>query len=425
MTHKPIRVAVALCVCCIVLAVPAALSKHARADPATAQKKKAAGQTGAASLAKAVNQFGLKLYDLLRAERGENNTVISPYGLSTALTMTSAGAAGETAEQMRRVLLGDVARGADAHTSFASPAGEFSAGAGKRSYELSMANGLWVRQGRSLQPRFRELLRTSYAAELRQLEFGGGAERARAEINGWVRQKTGGKIPELLGPSSLPPNTQMVLTNAAYLKATWEKRFDPEQTAAGDFRVDGGRKVEARFMYQVGRFLYREGDGYQAVELPYSGGDLSMLLVLPSADKTLDGLAPGVLEGLLSAAQGAAAARLVGVYLPRFRAETALGLKPALERMGMPLAFSDRADFSGIDGRRDLAISDVFHQTYVDVDEAGTEAAAASGVVIRPKAMLTPEAEFRADRPFVFFIRDNRTGTVLFMGSVLNPTAGA
>jgi serpin B len=369
------------------------------------------------------NRFGLKLYNLIHAERG-GNVIISPYSLSSALTMTSAGAAGETGEQMRRVL-GEGLQGADAHPAFAWLTKRFSAGAGKRPYELSIANGLWVQQGKSLKPRFRDLLRTAYAAELRQLEFGEGTERARAEINDWASQKTRGKITELLGPSSLPPNTRLVLTNAVYLKATWERRFDPEQTAEGDFHVGGGQKVQTKFMYQVGKFLYREGDGYQSLELPYAGGHLSMLLVLPSGDKSLDGLTPGVLEGLLSEVPGVAPGRVVEVYLPRFRAETALGLKATLERMGMPLAFSSQADFSGIDGQRDLTISDVFHKTYVDVNEAGTEAAAASGVVIQPKGMLNPEAEFRADRPFVFFIRDIKTGTVLFMGSVLNPAAGA
>jgi serpin B len=239
-----------------------------------------------------------------------------------------------------------------------------------------------------------------------------------------VEEQTGGKIKNLLQPSHLSPNTSLVLTNAIYFKGDWSSPFSKAGTKDEVFTVTEDKRVPVPMMHRTGRLNYSDGEDFQALELPYAGDDLSMVIVLP---KKMDGLAR-VEESLTSEKLSAWLAKLgprrVDVALPKFKVEAGFELQKVLPAMGMPLAFTGSADFSGIDGKRDLFISAVIHKAFVDVNEEGTEAAAATAVVLaRPSAVVRPPPAvvFRADHPFAFLIRHNRSGSILFLGRVVNP----
>jgi serpin B len=292
-----------------------------------------------------------------------------------------------------------------------------------RPYKLSVANALWGREGETFLPDFLRLLREHYGVGLRLVDFR-SAEQARETINSWVEEQTGGRIKDLLQPPLPRPDTSLLVTNAIYFKGDWATPFPMAATRDEDFKVTLDKVVPLPMMHRTGRLNYFEGDGFQALELPYAGGDLSMVVLLP---RKVDGLA----EFEQSLTAGSLAASLLGlrphrveVALPRFRMESAFELAPVLSAMGMPAAFNDAADFSGINGRRDLYLSAVVHKAFVDVNEEGTEAAAATGVAVARMAIAVrpePVVVFRADHPFVFLIRLNRTGSLLFLGRVVNP----
>jgi len=370
-----------------------------------------------AELARGINRFAFDLYG--RLGEGEGNLFVSPYSLSTALAMTYAGARGETAEQIDRML----------RFPIESPRLHSANGAlirglqsGEHSYQLSVANALWGQEGIRFRPDFLKLAEGEYGARLDSVDFRGDAAGARQQINAWVSEQTKGKIKELLKPPNPSPQTALVLTNAVYFRAAWAVPFSEAMTKPEDFRAAADSVVRVPMMHQTGLFGYLDGEQFQALELPYDGGDLSMMILLPKQADGLDGLersmggdkAAGRLSGLKPSR--------VAVALPKFRLSSAFELKPVLSAMGMPLAFSPKADFSGISEGEDLAVSDVVHEAYVSVDEKGTEAAAASAVIMGRSAPPTgPIVTFRADHPFVFLIRDRATGCILFIGRVRNP----
>ena len=364
------------------------------------------------------NQFAIDIYARLRQQPG--NLFLSPYSLSTALAMTYAGARGETAEQMAKVLHFDVTPDR-LHPAFEALIRQVNENKG-RPYRLSVANALWGQEGDPFLPEFLRLLADRYGAGLRRVDFH-FTEQARRTINAWVEEQTEGKIKDLLKPPNLLPVTSLVLTNAIYFKGDWASPFPKGATTDETFTVTGDDRVSVPMMHRVGHFNYLDGGGFQALELPYAGDTLSMVVLLP---KRVDGLTE--FEGGLSA-KGLAdwLARLrprrVDVALPRFRIEARFELQKVLPAMGMPAAFGGKADFSGINGMRDLFISAVIHQAYGDVNEEGTEAAAATAVVMGRGAAARPEpiVSFRADHPFVFLIRDIRTKSILFFGRVTNP----
>ncbi len=373
------------------------------------------------TLAARNNAFALDLYQQL----GEGNLFFSPYSISSALAMTYAGARGKTAEEMARALhfggLGGVG-GEGIHKAFGELTDSLNALGRKGNFKLSVANALWAQEGYEFEAEFIGLTKKYYGAGLFQVDFANDAAGARERINEWVSEKTEGKIQELIGRGLLTPDVRLVLTNAIYFLGNWEHPFKEKRTSDEPFHVDDTTTVTIPMMHQEGHFHYFERDDFQALELPYKGGDLSMVILLPRKVEGLKGLEAGLAPDSLSAWLGRLAPERVDISLPRFKLETKFRVDGALEELGMKDAFEPtRADFSGMTGKRDLFISAVVHKAYVDVNERGTEAAAATGVTMALAMAPTPAKTFRADHPFIFLIKENTTGTILFMGRLVNP----
>jgi serpin B len=391
-------------------------------DQAQAQEN-AAGQADLAALVRGNTTFGLDLYAQLRGSPG--NLFLSPFSLSTALAMTEAGARGETARQMADVLHFPFAT-SRVDAAFESLIKSLRPGAakGNRGYQLHTANALWGQRGYHFLPEFLATVRGPFGATFEEVDFLAATEDARRTINAWAEQETEGKIQDLIAPGVLDSSTRLVLTNAIYFKGTWTNPFKTEQTRDEDFHLAADRDVRVPMMHQTGRFAYFEDEAVQVLELPYAGGDLAMVVLLP---KTVDGLAAfekTLSAGSLAERLGKLEGREVAIALPRFKLTAGFELTGPLAKLGMTLPFSDRADFSGINGGKEpLRISAVIHKAYVDVNEVGTEAAAATAVGIR--ATMVPVAQpptpFRADHPFLFLIRDRRTGSLLFLGCLTQP----
>ena len=368
--------------------------------------------------AESTNRFAMDLYDLLRREEG--NLFFSPYSITSALAMVWAGAQGDTAREMAETLRFDKPE-KDVHAGFQT----LNAVVNKPSdaVTLRVANALWGQRDYSFLQPYLDLVRTCYGGALESVDFIGDAEGARQRINAWVEKKTEDRIKDLLPPRSLDDMTRLVLTNAIYFKGLWENEFDPDKTRDEPFHLLDGQVVEAPRMHQTQEVPYAENDAVRAVHLPYQGGDVSMLVLLP---RDVDGL-PGV-EAELDAAYIEAllermATRRVRLGLPRFTTTSEFSMGGTLKKMGMPKAFSPvEADFSGMTGDRDLFISAVVHKAFVEVNEEGTEAAAATGVVMKITAtMPTDPTEFIVDRAFLFILRHEPTGAILFMGRITDP----
>lgn len=387
-------------------------------------------QADLAELVTGNSSFAFDLYQALRQEK--DNLFYSPYSISVALAMTYAGARGETKRQMAETLHFTLSQ-EKLHPAFnaldlklASRGREPTAKGGKP-FKLKVANALWGQTGYSFLPEFLDLLAINYGAGMRLVDFASAPEAARITINRWVSDQTEGKIQDLLPAGSITPSTVLVLTNAIYFSASWHYPFDEKLTQDGVFHLLDGTEVTVPMMHQRELFNYAEGNGYQAVELPYRGKDkfsweLSMVILLPEAGRFEE------FESSLDAARVAAIIseferKPVDLAMPKFSYDSSFSLGKTLAAMGMPLAFGSAADFSGMDGTRNLSIGDVVHKAFVSVDEAGTEAAAATAVIVLTAAPPAPEAVMSIDRPFIFFIRDIETEAILFVGRVLNPVA--
>jgi serpin B len=290
-------------------------------------------------------------------------------------------------------------------------------------YQLNVANRLWGQQGYGFVPGYLALTRDAYGAELQTVDFARATEDARSRINTWVEEQTRGKIPNLIPPGVLDSLTRLVLTNAIHFKGDWAATFPEQATEDAPFFPSGEDEVIVPLMHRRGSYRYAEGDGLKILELPYGTGDLAMVVLLPDAK---DGL--GALEARLGAEQlGRWLAGLrrqeVAVALPRFSLSSQFTLNQALSTLGMTLPFQQgQADFSGMDGSRELYITAAIHKAFVDVNEEGTEAAAATGIVVGVRSALPSEPKvFRADHPFLFLIRDTRTGSILFLGRLTQP----
>ena len=364
--------------------------------------------------------FALELYGQLRTQEG--NLFCSPYSLSTALAMAYGGARGETAAQMAKVLRFDLAA-AGLHPAFATLAAELNAIQQKGQVKLAIANSLWPQHGCEFLPAYLDLCQKQYGVAITPLDFAKATESARQTINAWVENKTNKKIQELFPPGVLDPMTRLVLVNAIYFKGTWASPFDPQLTKTVPFQVSAGSPVNAPLMQLTKKFRYAESPELQVLELPYAGNDLAMVVLLP---RTGDGLA--ALEKSLTPAKLAAwttgwRSREVQLWLPKFKTTSQFSLNQTLATLGMTNAFTDQADFSGMDGKKDLLISAVVHKAFVEVNEEGTEAAAATGISIAATSFEEPQPPvlFRADHPFLFLIRDNQTGSILFLGRIVDP----
>jgi serpin B len=364
--------------------------------------------------------FALDLYSQLRGEPG--NLFFSPYSLSTALAMTYSGAAGETAEQMASVL--HFPRNADQlHPAFAALVRELQGGQ-TNGYELHLANALWGQKGHGFRADFLKLTQQYYGAALREVDFVEATEEARQTINAWVEQQTRDKIKDFLEPGILDTLTRLVLTNAIYFKGAWATPFEQAQTRDGSFRVTPQQGATVQMMHQTSRFNYLEANEFQALEMPYTGGRLALMVLLP---RKVDGLSE--LERTLTAENltgwtAKLRPRKVAVELPRFKVTGTFLLNDVLSQMGMPLPFDDtRADFSRMDeGPPGLYLFAVVHKAFLDVNEEGTEAAAATAAVMSLRGISTEKPTvFRADHPFIFLIRDISTGSLLLQGRLVNP----
>lgn len=406
-------------------------------------RRAAVDKASAARAAELVTAFTADLYRRMAAAgagggaagagQGAGNLVCSPLSVATALGMTVQGAAGLTAEQMLRVLHADA--GAGAAERLGAALGSLDQvlssraklherpGATPVRVELATANSLWGQQGVSWQRPFLDALAKNFGAGLRQVDYRRAAEPARVAINAWVSGQTKTRIPNLIPSGVLDALTRLVLVNALYLKAPWEVPFELRDTDQGSFKRLDGSTVRVPMMHGTMYTLgYQSGPDWAAVDLPYAGSELAMAVIVPAAgrfaavERSLD---PARLAGLLT---GFRPGR-VRVDLPRWRTRHAASLAQLLAALGMPAAFGDQADFSGMTRTERLSISAVLHEAFIAVDENGTEAAAATAVVMAGSALMSPPPRVTADRPFLYVIHDVATGTPLFIGRVTDPTA--
>ncbi|MEN4010794.1 MAG: serpin family protein [Bellilinea sp.] len=387
------------------------------------QTSPAASESALAELVSGNTAFALNLYQMLARQPG--NLFYSPYSISLALAMTYAGARAETEQQMAQALHFNLPQ-AELHPAFnlldqrLRPLDDQPAQDEEQPFQLNIANSLWGQQDFEFLDEFLDTLAANYGAGMYRVNYN-QPEDARLKINAWVEDQTRDKIKDLIQPGSLSPLTRLVLANAIYFKAAWQSPFDKEATSAGEFTLLDGSEVSAEMMSQWQDMYYLRGEDFAAVDLAYRDSNMSMLVIVPDAGKFADveaGLTPEGLETI----RGGLAMASVRLSMPKFSFESSFGLSEALKELGMPAAFDDElADFSGMTGKPDLVISDVVHKAFVDVNEDGTEAAAATAVIMKVMAMPLEEAELTIDRPFLFLIQDRSNGTVLFLGRVVDP----
>lgn len=369
-------------------------------------------------------------WDLVRTA-GDGNVILSPASVWGALAMTHAGARGGTAAEIAGVLgMPDdreqlAAAVESLRSTFKIAKGQF--------VTLERANRLWVQRGKPLDPAFTTLLQERHNAAPGEVDFAGAAEAARAEVNKWVSDNTEGRIVELMKSGTIDPLTRLVLTNAIYFKAPWAEPFDKGATRPEPFMLRGGQMAEVPFMHRSGRLTAGKvnvaGHPVTACEIPYAGNRLAMLVAVPDEADGLDQVVAGLdshwRDKWTVNGTKALQSRPVDLALPRWTARRPLSLKEPLMAMGMKQAFEGGlADFSGIDGTRDLVVSAVVHEGFVDVTEEGTEAAGATGVAIGVRSAAPPTEPplvVRADRPFAWAIIERATGTILFAGTVRDP----
>ncbi|HMO49764.1 MAG TPA: serpin family protein [Kiritimatiellia bacterium] len=364
--------------------------------------------------------FACDLYRQLAKEDG--NLFFSPYSISSALAMTFAGARDETEVQMAEALRFPFGQ-AVLHPIF----GELEtrlAGLQNEGVSWIAANSLWPQQRYEFESDFLELVRRFYRADVFPVDYQDG-DAVRLQINGWVEEKTREKIAQLIPPGVLSPLTRMVLINAVYFKGMWRTPFPEASTMDRPFYPATGTPVDIPTMHVSLSAGYGEMAGFQVLSLDYEGDQVTMLLVLPAADKTLPAIEKSLSPKMLATWEALATTQEVEVFLPRFAMTSQFSLADALRALGMSDAFEEGvANFSGMDGLvNNLFISDAIHKAFIEVNEEGTEAAAATGIIMTTRAMVPQEKPvFRADRPFLFFIKDKTTGSVLFMGRLNEPS---
>ena len=416
----------------------AAVTDPVLPDPTAAEelrsdKDRSASPVNAADLAELVRGNNAFAFDLYRAlGDGEGNLFYSPFSISQALAMTSAGARGDTERQMADTLHHRLPQ-SSLHPAFnvldrtlasrgkGPPGTPNSEGEAGQYFRLNIANAIWGQDGYQFLPDFLDVLAENYGAGMMAVDFVGAPDESRVRINDWVAEETAGKIKDLLPPGALDRSTRLVLTNAIYFNASWLWPFSPSRTEVRPFHLAGGDTVDVPMMTETYRdYGYDRGDGYQVVDLRYSWGELSMTILLPD-EGTLGAFEDSLDSELFDQIVDGIETDYVTLTMPLFEFESEFSLGDTLAGMGMPDAFDAGADFSGMTGSRDLWISEVVHKAFVSVDEEGTEAAAATGVAMAASGPSKEPIAVTVDRPFVFLIRDTGTGTVLFLGRVSNP----
>jgi serpin B len=370
-------------------------------------------------LVSGLDGFTVKAYKQLN--QGGGNLILSPLNIATVLSMVLAGARGQTADEIRSVL------GAANNSGYDASVGALLRGLAENGNaggnQLLTADGLWVQKGFDLNPAFEKTMETDYRAAVNPVDFVMNAEAVRSRINNWTEESTKGRIKDLLRPGSISAQTRLVLASAIYFYGTWQTPFVTSKTKPAPFTLPAGATTQAAFMNQTSHFGYTETPSAQLLEMPYAGTGFAFDILLPKTAAGLPELERSLTKDTLTGWLGNLAPRNVQLSLPKFRAESEFSLGKTLAAMGMPTAFSNQADLSGISGKRGLMISEVVHKAFVEVSERGTEAAAATGAVIAAARARAPEQAvvFRADHPFLFLIRDTRTGAILFIGRLTDP----
>ena len=365
--------------------------------------------------------FALDIYKNLRSEPG--NLFYSPHSISSALAMTFAGARGQTETDMATALHFTLPQ-AELHPAFnaldlaLASRGKDAKGSDGQGFRLNVANAVWGQIGFPFETAFLDVLGLNYGAGMNVVDYVEGTEEARSLINGWVEKKTEGKIKDILVEGSIDASTRLVLTNAVYFNAAWRTPFEEDNTQNASFTTGEGGSVSVPMMHGYVEAPFAQGADYKALELPYDGNELSMVLVLPDNLDTFEGSFDAV---RLNEVVGALSEHSVDTRMPRFKFESKFSLVEQLKILGMGVAFTSEADLSGINGKGGLFISDVIHQAFVGVNEAGTEAAAATAVIVGETSAPEPAA-ITFDKPFLFFIRDIATKSVLFVGRVVDPS---
>lgn len=361
--------------------------------------------------------FAIDLFQQLAADGG--NVIVSPFSVSTALAIVYLGAGGETGAQMRTTLRFP-SQDATIHSGFSTLMKRMRAK--DAPYELHVANRLWGDIRLELVPRYQKRSTRFYESPLSKVDFAMRPEDARNEINLWVSAETNGKIEELLTEGTINSATRLVITNAITFKGAWETRFDKEKTKPAQFTTMKGEQLERDFMNVSAKFGYLDEDGVQVLRLPYVGGRLSMIIALPENPDDISELGASLTDAVNDWTERLPTTRRrVDVSIPLFALSGSIELSDVLSEMGMPRAFTDRAELRGI-ADEDLFIQNVVHEAVIEVNEEGTEAAAATGISIGLTSVQPKNPVFLANHPFIFFIHDSETGSILFMGRVTNPT---
>ncbi len=383
--------------------------------------------------------FTADLFGRIRQRRG--NLFLSPFSVFTALVMALTGARGKTGEEMAAVLkipadrakfrkaLGDVIRHLNSR-KVVPFLDEETPDEGKPEFEIAIANALFVQRGFSLLQEFADANRDDLSAGALELDFKGSPEESRTAINAWVLDKTRNRIADMLAPGAVSKGTRLAIASAIYFIAPWAIPFEESDTLDGDFRTDSGKTVRIPFMNARDSYAFSETESFRTLAIPYRGEDLTMFVVLPKAVDGLDAVEAGLDSAAISSILGGREYRNVDLSLPKFEIQSDFLLEQALSSMGIRSAFSPmEADFSGITGKevsairdeKDLFISMVAHKAFVIVNEKGTEAAASTVEIMTASGMRENIIEFRADHPFLFFIADRKTKSLIFMGRVANP----
>jgi len=382
------------------------------------------------------NSFAVDYYNKLDSSENQSgkNIFFSPFSISTALAMTYEGAEGITAEEMRNVFYfpkNDEERRA----AFANVYNNLNKSASKENYKINIANSLWNEQTYPFKKSFYDIIEKHYYGKSIPVDFINAPEEQRQKINLWVENQTNKKIINVLPENSILDNTRMVLVNAIYFKGDWNNKFDEKNTYEGEFNINNTTKKNTQMMYQKKEFNYYEDDSFQYVELPYKGEDTSMIIILPQSlypdceefgdcygepHIKYDFSIPSANE--LLELKTKMKPREVQIHLPKFKFNTNYQMKKDLQEMGMNEAFSNQADFSKMDEKNEVKIGEIYHQAFIEVNEKGTEAAASTVVVMIRKTSLERNPIINANHPFAFYIQDNVSGEILFMGKIVDPT---
>lgn len=363
-----------------------------------------------------VSKFAFDFYRNISKEKN-TNIVFSPFSITPAFGMVTVGAKAETEKQIAQVF--HFPLNSAFHSELGALQRKIQTDANS-SVDLSITNRVFMEKSYKVSCSYQRALKKQYKAKAEKVDFINNPNPSRLKINSIIQSDTKNYIKELLPEESISNLTRLVLTNAIYFKGKWEVQFDPKKTTQRDFILSSGDKVNCATMFVDERMGYYQGGKYSAIELNYKGKNLSMLILLPNEKLSISDFEKDFSYDMYKKTLEALTEEKVTVLLPKFKIETSLSLKKMLTAMGMPIPFTDAADFSGISGNKDLKISDAFHKAFIEVSEEGTTAAAATAVVLARKSVM-PQNEFIVNRPFIYILKHNSSNTILFMGKVENP----